>query len=77
MDRSGTGSNNPPIPIEVLQPAPSHEDTTTTVMAPISPKKKMAVKKKLTPKKLQIVSASPSTPDSPSSNTRSKKKLNM
>jgi hypothetical protein len=46
-------------------------------MAHISPKKKMAVKKKLTPKKLQIVSASPSTPDSLSSNTRSKKKLNM
>jgi hypothetical protein len=46
-------------------------------MAPISPKKKIAVKKKLTPKKLQIVSASPSTPDNPSSNTRSKKKLNM
>jgi cell division protein FtsN len=55
MDRSGTGSNNPPIPIEVLQPAPSHEDTTTTVMAPISPKKKMAVKKKLTPNQTALL----------------------
>jgi hypothetical protein len=76
MDRSETGSNNP-IPIQVLQPASFHEDTIPTAMAPISPKKKLAVKKKLTPKKLQITSASPSIPDSPSSNTRSKKKLDM
>jgi hypothetical protein len=61
-----------------MQPTPSHEHTTTTTdTVPFSPKKKMAVTKKLTPKKLQIAAPSPTTPNSPSSNTRSKKKLDM
>jgi hypothetical protein len=40
-----------------------------------TPRKKGAVRKKLTPKKLQIQEATPSSPASPASNTRSKKKL--
>jgi hypothetical protein len=77
MYTSGTGSNNPILPIQVLPSVASHEGTTTTDTVPFSPRNKMAVKKKLTPRKLQIAAASPTTPDSPSSNTRSKKQLNM
>jgi hypothetical protein len=42
-----------------------------------SPRKKMAVKKKLTPKKLQVAAARTTSPGSPSANTRSKKTLNL
>lgn len=85
--RSGTGSNDP-IPIQTVVLAPFTEDSTASVeIAPIqvmlpqsSPRKKAAVKKKLTPKKLQLAAASPATqvsPASPASNTRSKKKLHL
>jgi len=42
-----------------------------------SPRRKIGIKKKLTPKKLQVAAASPSSPASPASNTRSKKKLQL
>ncbi|GJM98881.1 hypothetical protein PR202_ga15929 [Eleusine coracana subsp. coracana] len=82
-NRSITGSNDP-VPLQVL-PVPVHEDLATTANGPVhsepglqvSPRKKMAIKKKLTPrKKLQIAPANTTSPDSPASNTRSKK-LNM
>jgi hypothetical protein len=44
------------------------------VLPKASPRRKIGLKKKLTPKKLQVAAASPS---SPTSNTRSKKKLQM
>jgi len=44
------------------------------VLPQSSPRKKIAVKKKLTPKKPPLVPASPA---SPASNTRSKKKVVM
>jgi hypothetical protein len=69
--RSGTGSNDPAA-IQVLAPAPFHEDLATTAIGPVqtepldvmlplekaSPRKKMGVKKKLTPRKLQVAAAS-------------------
>jgi len=61
--------------------APFHEDSITietepleTVLPQASPRRKIGIKKKLTPKKLQIAVASPA---SPASNTRSKKKLQL
>jgi hypothetical protein len=57
--------------------APFHEETVQTepleiVLPQPSPRKKIGLKKKLTPKKLPIVVASLA---SPASNTRSKKKV--
>jgi hypothetical protein len=88
--RSRTGSNDPAA-IQVLAPAPFHEDLATTTIGPVqtepldvmlplekaSLRKKMAVKNKLTPKKLQVAVASTTSPGSPSANTRSKKTLNL
>ena len=63
--RSVTGSDDPP-PLQVEHPAPSH-----TVQRP---RKKCAIKKKLTPKRAPLDVTSPSNP---ASNTRSKKKLKL
>ena len=60
--RSVTGSNDPP-PLQVEHPAPSHTVHT--------PRKKCAIKKKLTPKR------APLDVTSPASNTRSMKKLKL
>ena len=48
-----------------------------TMLPQASPRRKIGIKKKLTPKKLQVAAASPSSPASPASNTRSKKKLQL
>jgi len=64
--KSVTGSNDPPLQVE--HPAPSHSHTMHT------PRKKCAIKKKLTPKRAPLDVTSPS---SPASNTRSKKKLKL
>jgi hypothetical protein len=45
-----------------------------TVLPHATPRKKMGVKKKLTPNKLQIAAPCPA---SPASNTRSKQKIDM
>ena len=59
--------------------APFHEDFITletepleTVLPQASPRRKIGIKKKLTPKKLQIAASSPA---GPASNIRRKKKL--
>lgn len=81
--RSGTGSNDP-VPIQTVHLAPFHEDCMTvetepleTVVPQATPRRKIGLKKKLTPKKLQVAATSPSIPASPASNTRSKKKLQL
>jgi hypothetical protein len=68
MYRSGTSSNDY-VPLQISQPAPSHEDTTATAAGPAQTEpletvlphasriKEMGVKKKLTPNKHQIASA--------------------
>ncbi|KAK8450038.1 hypothetical protein SEVIR_7G300850v4 [Setaria viridis] len=70
----------------LLIKAPYHETSVGTVQTdPVdtllikaaTPRKKTTVKKKLTPKRLQVAAASQATPSSPSSNTRSKKKLHL
>ena len=75
--RSGTGSNNP-VPIQTVHLAPFHEDSITieiepleTVLPQASLRRKIGIKKKLTAKMLQVAAASPT------SNTRSKKKLQL
>jgi len=74
--RSGTGSNDP-LSIQAVQPAPILEDPGCpeaiehTVQ---TPRKKCAIKKKLTPRRAPVVVPSPS---SPASNTRSKKQLQL
>jgi len=70
---SGTGSNDP-VPLQSVYLAQFHEETVQiepmeVVLPQPSPRKKIGLKKKLTPKKLLIV------PASPASNTRSKKKV--
>ncbi|GJM92641.1 hypothetical protein PR202_ga09127 [Eleusine coracana subsp. coracana] len=81
--RSITGSNDP-VPLQIL-PVLVHEDLATTANGPVhtepglqvTPRKKMAIKKKLTPKKkLQIAPDNTISLGSPAFNTRSKK-LNM
>jgi hypothetical protein len=61
--------------------APFHKDSITietepleTIIPQASPTRKIGLKKKLTPKKLQVT---PTSPASPTSNTRSKKKLQL
>jgi len=53
---------------------PFHEDSITietepmeTMLPQASPRRKIGIKKKLTPKKLQVAAASPSNPTSPAS----------
>ena len=85
--RSATRSNDP-VPIQVVHPTHHfHEDIRSyqdivqvqadqvhTMLQHPSSTKKSAIKKKLTPKKLPVQTA---TPASPASNTRSKKKLQL
>jgi len=85
--RSAIGSNDP-VPIQMVYPTHhfhedigSYEDSAQvqtdqvhTMLQQPSSMKKSAIKKKLTPKKLPVQTA---TPASPASNTRSKKKLQL
>ncbi|CAO2194441.1 unnamed protein product [Urochloa humidicola] len=74
--RSVTGSNDP-FPLQIEQPPIVHQDTVnyeTTLQTVQAPRKKHAIKKKLTPKKVSVEVANPA---SPASNTRSKKKLHL
>ncbi|KAG2579513.1 hypothetical protein PVAP13_6NG262600 [Panicum virgatum] len=74
--RSGTGSNDP-LSIQAVQPAPILEDPGCpeaiehTVQ---TPRKKCAIKKKLTLRRAPVEVVRPS---SPASNTRSKKQLQL
>ena len=75
--RFGTGSNDP-LPLQVLQPVPLLQDTgcpEATEHTVQTPRKKCAIKKKLTPKRAPAVVAA--SPSSPASNTRSKKQLQL
>ena len=81
--RSRTSFNDS-VSIQTMHLAPFYEDSITieiepleTVLPQASPRRKIGIKKKLTPKKLQVAAASPSNPASPASNTRSKKKLQL
>ncbi|KAG2585250.1 hypothetical protein PVAP13_6KG380806 [Panicum virgatum] len=74
--RSGTGSNDP-LPVQVVYPAPLLRDIgcpEVIEQTVHTPRKKCAVKKKLTPRRAPVVVPSPS---SPASNTRSKKQLQL
>ena len=74
--RSGTGSNDP-LPVQVVYPAPLLRDIgylEVIEQTVHTPRKKCAVKKKLTPRRAPVVVPSPS---SPASNTRSKKQLQI
>ena len=74
--RSGAGSNDP-LPLQVLQPVPLLQDTgcpEATEHTVQTPRKKCAIKKKLTPRRAPVEVVSPS---SPASNTRSKKQLQL
>jgi len=78
-NRSGTDSNDP-VPLQSVYLAQFREETVHTepmevILPQPSPRKKIGLKKKLTPKKLSIVPAYPASPASPASNTRSKKKV--
>ena len=75
--RFGIGSNDP-LPLQVLQPVPLLQDTgcpEATEHTVQTPRKKCAIKKKLTPKRAPAVVAA--SPSSPASNTRSKKQLQL
>ena len=74
--RSGTGSNDP-LPVQVVYPAPLLRDIRCPEVIEQTvhtPRKKCAVKKKLTPRRAPVVVPSPSNP---ASNTRSKKQLQL
>jgi len=74
--RSVTGSNDP-LPVQVVYPAPLLRDIgcpEVIEQTVHTPRKKCAVKKKLTPRRAPVVVPSPS---SPASNTRSKKQLQL
>lgn len=73
---SGSGSNEP-VPLQSVILGPVIEDAFATVQLEAqetTPKRRNAIMKKLTPKRLPLASGSPS---SPASNTRSKKKLEL
>ncbi|KAG2535076.1 hypothetical protein PVAP13_9NG047273 [Panicum virgatum] len=73
----GIGSIDP-LPLQVLQPVPLLQDTgcpEATEHTVQTPRKKCAIKKKLTPKRAPAVVAA--SPSSPTSNTRSKKQLQL
>ena len=75
--RFGIGSIDP-LPLQVLQPVPLLQDTgcpEATEHTVQTPRKKCAIKKKLTPKRAPAVVAA--SPSSPASNTRSKKQLQL
>ena len=72
--RSGTGSNDP-LPVQVVYPAPLLRDIgcpEVIEQTVHTPRKKCAVKKKLTPRRAPVEVVNPS---SLASNTRSKKQL--
>lgn len=71
--RSGTGSNDP-VSLQTAFLQAFHEDSVVTIQT--TPRRKMAISKKLTPKKV-VTAANLSTPDNPALNTRSKKKLQV
>lgn len=85
VTRSGTGSNDP-IALQTVvlaPPIPEYSSATVQIEEEVvlqqaaTPKKRMAIKKKLTPKRPPAASANPACPTSPASNTRSKKKLQL